>query len=103
MILYCSSQRLVCKSLKSPQNGMVDASTKTWHSLITDTESDQRGFVEIEGKLRFRSRGVFVNQSAVDADNFQSAFFQVMCLLGVQSQNLPRDLAVGYYKSRNGF
>src|SRR5260370_23825866 len=95
MVLNSGSQRLISKDLKSPQNRVVDAATKTWRSFIADPERHQRGFVEIEPKLRFGSGGVLVNQAAVDAYDFQRAFFEVMGFLGIQSEDLPRHFTIG--------
>src|SRR5260370_11235276 len=53
MILNRAPQRLIREGFQPTQYGVVHAPTKAWHSFIADTERDQSGFVEIEGKLRF--------------------------------------------------
>ena len=53
--------------------------------------------------MRFGSRGIFVDQTTVDADDFQGAFLEIMSLLRIQCQDLPGYLAVRDDERSNGF
>src|SRR5215469_9872007 len=81
---------------------MIDATSKTRRLFIADAQRDKSGFFKIEGKLRFRALGVFVDQASVYADHFERTFFEIVRLLGVQGKNLPCDFAVGDHESGDG-
>src|ERR1700730_18310617 len=81
---------------------MVSTSTEARDSFVAHTQSDKCGLIKVEGKPGFGSRAIFVDQATVDADDFQGALFEVMCFLGVQSQDLPRYLAFQDDQGRDG-
>src|SRR5262245_41218683 len=73
---------------------MISAAAEARHTLITDAEGDERGFVKVERKLRLGACRILLDQAAIDAYDFEGAFFQVVCLLSVQREDLPGNLLV---------
>ena len=82
---------------------MVSAAAEAWYAFIADAESDQGGFVEVEGELLFRSGGIFVHQAAVDADDLQRAFLEIVSFFRIQREDLPGYLAVRHDERSDGF
>src|SRR3989442_15061094 len=86
--------RLVREGHEPAHDGVVGRAGEFRIALVAHTERDQRSLFQIEGKLRLRPRTVFVDQPAVDADDFQRALAQVVRLLRVEREDLPGDLAL---------
>src|SRR6202451_467528 len=82
---------------------MVSATAEARNPLVAPSQSDKCRVIEIEGKSRFWSRGIFVDQATVDANDFQRALFEVVRFLCIQSQDLPCNLAFRDDQGRDGF
>ena len=63
---------------------MVSTTAEAREAFIADSESDQGWFVQVERKLRFGTRGIFVHQTTVDAYDLQRSFLEVVSLLGIE-------------------
>ena len=71
---------------------MVGAATEFGFLFIRDAERNQRRVLEVKRKARFRRGGRFLDQAFRNADYLQRALLQVVRLLGIQRQNLARNL-----------
>jgi hypothetical protein len=75
---------------------MVGTTAEAREAFIADAKSDQGGFVQVEGELRLKTRGIFVYQTAVNAYDLQRSFLEVVSLLRIQREDLPGNLAVSH-------
>src|SRR6266478_703414 len=82
---------------------MVRASRKRGFLLIAESESDERRFLEIKGKIRFPSRIIFVDESSINAGDLQRSLLEVVSFFRVQGQYLPRKFTVWRDQCRDGF
>jgi hypothetical protein len=88
VILDRRAERFVGKGLESPEDWMVSTTAEAREAFIADAESDQGGFVQVERKLGLGTRGIFVHQTTVDADDLQRAFLEVVSLLRIEGEDL---------------
>src|SRR5260370_41918773 len=95
------SQWLIGEALQAAQDWMINTSAEARYALVANAQRYQRRLIEVEGKLRLGSRCVFIQQTAIDADDLQRFLFQVVRLLRVHSQDLPGDRASRHDQSRN--
>jgi hypothetical protein len=71
VILKRGAQRFICKGFQSSEDRMVSATTEARYAFITDTEGDQGSLVEVEHELRLGTRGIFIYQTTVNANDLQ--------------------------------
>ena len=84
MLLKDGAQGLLTEGLKASQNRMVGTTAEAGDSFVAHTQSDECRMIEIEGKIGFWSRAIFVDQPSVDPDDFQGTFLEVMRLLCIK-------------------
>src|SRR5262249_57234083 len=84
-----------------PQHGMIRSSDEHPPLVVGDSQSRQRGILQVEGEGRFRLCGLFLDQTPINADYLERSLFQVVRFFRIQRQYLPRDLTVGNDERRD--
>jgi hypothetical protein len=93
--MHSLSQRLIREIFQTPNDGMIGGSGEFGRLFVTMPESDERSLLEVESKVALGARIVLLHQSVINPHHLERSLFQVMGLLRIQRQDLPRNLPVG--------
>ena len=96
-------ERLANESVDAAEQWRVNASRKSRLLFIDQPERDVVRAFELEGEVLLGGFGTLLDPRAIHPDDLERLVAQVVRLLGVERENLKRDLGIGYHDRGDHF